>query len=433
MAELIKICTCTIISVLVAIRPSLCANILVILPTSARSHLIIFESILQTLATEHEVTFYSVYPLNKQHTNITEHRFVPSYTRPDLKPLMQHTLNKDPQLQIISMFNHFSVKHFNYVLSQDTFQQLLNSTKKYEVFITSNVLGEPFFKFSHALNVSLVVQISVSLLHPWTNADIGNDNNLAHGMYFLSKDVSTNFFSRITNFVNHMYVWLYYEWLHLPNLEYNIQKHFPQNTPTIKQIVRQTQGVLLNIVSPMGYAQANSPNVHEFGGLQCHPPKPLSTELENFISGSGQHGFIYFSLGGTFINSQIAKLKGYGRVLKFNQFTEEIFRSNIEEIILNEKYKNKAKQTSEAMRDHCDGNADRLKRFINYLIKHKDSSPLRPITKPQSQIHLMQLDIYAFILCILAICFIIIKYIFKKLYNCITDLYYFRLNKVKVI
>lgn len=34
---------------------------------------------MQALATEHNVTLYSVRPLNKPHTNITEHRFVTSY------------------------------------------------------------------------------------------------------------------------------------------------------------------------------------------------------------------------------------------------------------------------------------------------------------------------------------------------------------------
>lgn len=96
-----------------------------------------------------------------------------------------------------------------------------------------------------------------------------------------------------------MYIWLYHEWVHLPHIEYNIQKYFPNNTPSIKQLGRQTQGILLNTVSPMGHAHANSPNVHEFGGLHCHPPKPLSPDLEDFISGSGKHGVIYFSLGGT--------------------------------------------------------------------------------------------------------------------------------------
>lgn len=72
------------------------------------------------------------------------------------KTIFERTLHMDPHIQYIAMFNHFSPKHYNYILSQDKFQQLINSTEKYELIITSNAFSEPFFKLGHVLNASLV-------------------------------------------------------------------------------------------------------------------------------------------------------------------------------------------------------------------------------------------------------------------------------------
>ncbi|XP_043576686.1 UDP glucuronosyltransferase 2 family, polypeptide A5 isoform X1 [Chiloscyllium plagiosum] len=39
------------------------------------------------------------------------------------------------------------------------------------------------------------------------------------------------------------------------------------------------------------------PNFVFVGGLHCHPAKPLSQELEEFVQSSGEHGIVIFSLG----------------------------------------------------------------------------------------------------------------------------------------
>lgn len=45
------------------------------------------------------------------------------------------------------------------------------------------------------------------------------------------------------------------------------------------------------------FPRPTMPNIAYIGGFQCKPSKPLPTELEDFIQGSGEHGFIAMSLG----------------------------------------------------------------------------------------------------------------------------------------
>uniref|UniRef100_A0A8C9W2B4 UDP-glucuronosyltransferase n=1 Tax=Scleropages formosus TaxID=113540 RepID=A0A8C9W2B4_SCLFO len=48
------------------------------------------------------------------------------------------------------------------------------------------------------------------------------------------------------------------------------------------------------------FPRPTMPNVVYMGGFQCKPPKPLPTDLEEFVQSSGEHGVIIMSLGTVF-------------------------------------------------------------------------------------------------------------------------------------
>uniref|UniRef100_A0A8C9TFX2 Glucuronosyltransferase n=1 Tax=Scleropages formosus TaxID=113540 RepID=A0A8C9TFX2_SCLFO len=48
------------------------------------------------------------------------------------------------------------------------------------------------------------------------------------------------------------------------------------------------------------FPRPTMPNVVYMGGFQCKPPKPLPTDLEEFVQSSGEHGVIIMSLGTIF-------------------------------------------------------------------------------------------------------------------------------------
>lgn len=45
------------------------------------------------------------------------------------------------------------------------------------------------------------------------------------------------------------------------------------------------------------FPRPTMPNIAYIGGFQCKPSKPLTSELEEFVQSSGEHGFILMSLG----------------------------------------------------------------------------------------------------------------------------------------
>lgn len=88
-----------------------------------------------------------------------------------------------------------------------------------------------------------------------------------------------------------------YSWIYLPSIEAVTKKYFPPGTRTIDSLHRNTALLLSNTNNALGYARPNMPNVIEIGGIHCRAPLPLPSDLEEFISGSGEHGIIYISFG----------------------------------------------------------------------------------------------------------------------------------------
>lgn len=86
----------------------------------------------------------------------------------------------------------------------------------------------------------------------------------------------------------------------MPFLNSVLGPYYSPDTPKIENIAKdRTKLVFTNTISHMGYIRANVPAVVEIGGMHCHPAKALPNDLEEFIQSSGEHGFIYFSLGST--------------------------------------------------------------------------------------------------------------------------------------
>lgn len=75
------------------------------------------------------------------------------------------------------------------------------------------------------------------------------------------------------------------------------KKYFPPDTPSIEEMMMKTDLIFVNTLNVQGYTRPSVPAIIEIGGLHIKPSKPLPADLEDFIAGAGEHGFIYFSLG----------------------------------------------------------------------------------------------------------------------------------------
>ncbi|XP_040194263.1 UDP-glucuronosyltransferase 3A1-like isoform X1 [Rana temporaria] len=77
-----------------------------------------------------------------------------------------------------------------------------------------------------------------------------------------------------------------------------IEEHFPaESRPTIADLILKAELWLYNIDFTLEYPRPLLPHVQYIGGLLAKPVKPISQELEDFISESGDAGFIVVTLG----------------------------------------------------------------------------------------------------------------------------------------
>ncbi|XP_045608868.2 UDP-glucosyltransferase 2 isoform X2 [Procambarus clarkii] len=72
----------------------------------------------------------------------------------------------------------------------------------------------------------------------------------------------------------------------------------PDDMPGFAEVSRNASLVLINSVQTMEYPpRPIVPGVVHCGGIHIHPAKPLPQDLEEWVQGAGDDGFIYFSLG----------------------------------------------------------------------------------------------------------------------------------------
>ncbi|TMW45600.1 hypothetical protein DOY81_009321, partial [Sarcophaga bullata] len=76
-----------------------------------------------------------------------------------------------------------------------------------------------------------------------------------------------------------------------------MKQHFGTQIPHPYEISKNVSFILQNGHAVVSYPRALNPNVAEVACIHCKPAKPLPRDLEDFISSSGESGFIYVSMG----------------------------------------------------------------------------------------------------------------------------------------
>lgn len=76
-----------------------------------------------------------------------------------------------------------------------------------------------------------------------------------------------------------------------------MKQHFGTQLPHPYEISKNVSFILQNGHAVVSYPRALNPNVAEVACIHCKPSKPLPRDLEDFISSSGESGFIYVSMG----------------------------------------------------------------------------------------------------------------------------------------
>ncbi|XP_063312924.1 UDP-glucuronosyltransferase 3A1-like [Pelobates fuscus] len=99
-----------------------------------------------------------------------------------------------------------------------------------------------------------------------------------------------------------------------------INEHFPVGSrPVISDLYLKAELWFYNVDFTIEFARPLLPHVHYIGGLMAKPAEPVSQELEDFISQSGESGFIVVSMGSMLDSCPVEELlkemnKGFARI-----------------------------------------------------------------------------------------------------------------------
>ncbi|CAG2069031.1 unnamed protein product [Timema podura] len=106
-------------------------------------------------------------------------------------------------------------------------------------------------------------------------------------------------------------------------LEDVLRSHFGPSMPPVYAMSRNVSFTLQNAHATVSYPRPYLPNVAEVACIHCKAPKPLDQDLEEFIYGAGDAGFIYVSMGSSV---RSANMPEYLRLLFVRAFAQLPYR-----------------------------------------------------------------------------------------------------------
>ncbi|XP_068453609.1 UDP-glucuronosyltransferase 2B20-like [Clinocottus analis] len=113
---------------------------------------------------------------------------------------------------------------------------------------------------------------------------------------FTDNSDKMNFYQRIDNIIHHsILVYMYY---FVSNPPYQaVCDHYFGPDVSVMSLIQGADLWLMRVDFIFEFPRPSMPNVVYIGGFQCKPSKPLSSDLEEFVQSSGEHGVVVMTLG----------------------------------------------------------------------------------------------------------------------------------------
>lgn len=257
---------------------------------SGKSHRNFYMGVIKELAERgNHVTFITPYPSQRDTPNVRE-VIVPDGSMERFK--INHFVD----------YGFTMIKSFLSICSETlATKQVQNLLKDdYDVIFMSVFFHECYLSFVHHLQVPFIYVSPNRLMS--MNADVMGNPNLPALVTqpFLSHGHPLTFLQRTTNVVFEVINSVIFRHIFVTFLEWDCRSCglCPEDMPSINEIQKNASLIILNSVReleepPRPYVQ----NIIHAGGIHCRPAKPLPQDLEKWIKGAGEEGFIFFSLG----------------------------------------------------------------------------------------------------------------------------------------
>ncbi|XP_034550876.1 UDP-glucuronosyltransferase 2B13-like [Notolabrus celidotus] len=105
-----------------------------------------------------------------------------------------------------------------------------------------------------------------------------------------------DFFQRVNNMISHSLLVYMYHFVTNPPNQAVCDKYFGPDV-TVLSLIQGGDIWLMRVDFTFEFPRPTMPNVVYIGGFQGHPSKPLSSDLEDFVQSSGEHGVVIMTLG----------------------------------------------------------------------------------------------------------------------------------------
>ena len=169
---------------------------------------------------------------------------------------------------------------------------------KFDVLITDSVNDPCYTALAEILDLPLILYSNLGFnRNPWVFSPLQLGS--APNVYVHIGPRPPTFYKRLMELID---VWLTYsfhmQWYMIPMVhEISKQYNYNVSAPTTEVTCSRISLLFINTLFPIDFPKAHKPHVKFIGGFYIEKPKSLSTNLERFVAGSGNHGTIIVSFG----------------------------------------------------------------------------------------------------------------------------------------
>ncbi|XP_076274571.1 UDP-glycosyltransferase family 50 member B3 isoform X2 [Rhynchophorus ferrugineus] len=285
-----------------------CGNILMITMGGTKSHKIPFWELARGLIPRgHNITFLNAFPSDfvleglEEITPTSFVFYVRNFTNWDLVGARMKGEEPVPFIDMI----RYGYEACDVLLSDPETQSLMYSGQRYDLLILDGAYPECAMGFVHFYKAPFIYINTVGM-YVGSLSTAGNPT--AYSVTpFLARPFSDNmsFLQRVQNMIFYLMGNLMHSTMTRFEIQNILSRHFGSDMPAIYDLSKNVSFILQNGHATMTYPRPFLPNVAEIACIHCHPPKKLPEDLERFIEGSGDAGFIYFSMGSSVRASNI--------------------------------------------------------------------------------------------------------------------------------
>lgn len=293
-----------------AVGISRAAKIVIVPPIMFESHLYIFKTLASALHEHgHQTVFLlsegrEIPPSNQYRLQRYPGIFNTSTSDEFLQSKMRNIFSgRLTALELFDIVDHYSRncdmivgnKKLLLALKQEKFDLLLVDPNEMCGFVIAHLLGIKYAVFSTGL---------------WYPAEVGAPAPLAYVPEFNSLLTDhMNLFERMKNTVVYLVSRLGVNFLVLPKYERIMQKYNVQPARSMFELVQDSSLWMLCTDVALEFPRPTLPNVVYVGGILTKPARPLPEDLQAWVDGAHENGFVLVSFGAgvKYLSEDIAK------------------------------------------------------------------------------------------------------------------------------